>query len=73
MVPIVTRVANEYEGRAVVGTADVTTQGSLARAHGVSLVPTFVFFKGGREVSRTVGTMSYDELSGQLRSLLAAP
>ena len=73
MVPIVTRVAGEYEGRALVGTVDATTQGPLARAYGVNTVPTFVFFKGGREASRVVGTMAYDELAGQLQALLAAP
>ena len=73
MVPIVTRLAAEYDGRALVGSVDTTTQGSLMRAYGVSAVPTFVFFKGGREVSRVVGTMSYEELSGQLQALLASP
>jgi predicted DsbA family dithiol-disulfide isomerase len=52
---------------------DATTQGPLARAYGVNAVPTFVFFKGGREASRVVGTMTYDELAGQLQALLAAP
>jgi thioredoxin 1 len=73
MVPIVTRVAGDYEGRALVGTVDVNTQGSLTRAYGVSRVPTFVFFKGGHEVSRFQGTMSYEELSGKLQALLATP
>jgi thioredoxin 1 len=73
MVPIVTRVAAGYEGRALVGTVDTTTQGSLTRAYGVNAVPTFVFFKGGREVSRVVGMMTYEELDGQLRALVAAP
>ena len=73
MVPIVTRVAGDFEGRALVGTVDTTTQGSLSQAYGVSRVPTFVFFKGGREVSRVVGTMSYEELSGQVQALLATP
>jgi thioredoxin 1 len=73
MVPIVTHVAAEYDGRALVGSVDTTTQGSLARTYGVSAVPTFVFFKNGREVSRTVGTMTYEELAGKLQALLAAP
>jgi thioredoxin 1 len=73
MVPIVTRVAGDFEGRAVVGTVDVTTQGALAGTYGVSRVPTFVFFEGGKEVSRVLGTQSYEELSGQLQALLASP
>jgi thioredoxin 1 len=73
MVPIVTRVAGDFEGRALVGTVDVNTQDSLTATYSVSRVPTFVFFKGGREVSRVVGTMTYDELAGKLQALLAAP
>ncbi len=73
MVPIVTQLATDFEGRALVGTVDVNTQDSLRRAYGVNAWPTFVFFKGGREVSRVVGTMTYGELSGQLQALLASP
>ncbi len=73
MVPIVTRLAAEYDGRALVGTVDTTTQGSLTRAYGVSAVPTFVFFKGGREVSRSVGATTYEDLAGQLQAVLATP
>jgi len=72
MVPIVTQVANDFDGRALVGTVDATTQGSLANAYAVSAVPTFVFFKGGREVSRIVGAATYGELAGQLQALVAA-
>lgn len=73
MVPIVTRVAGDFAGRAVVGTVDANAQGGLSSRYGVSRVPTFVFFKSGKEVSRVVGTMSYEELSGQLQALLATP
>jgi thioredoxin 1 len=73
MVPIVTRVAEEYEGRALVGTVDTRTQGSLTAAYGVNLVPTFVFFKNGREASRIVGAMTYEELAAQVQALVATP
>ena len=71
MVPIVTRLATEYDGRALVGTVDVNTQASLVRAYGVTLVPTFVFFKGGREVSRQSGVTTYEDLAGRLQALVA--
>lgn len=73
MVPIVTRLATEYDGRALVGTVDVNTQGSLSRAYDVTVVPTFVFFKGGREVSRQTGVTTYEDLAGKLQALVAAP
>jgi thioredoxin 1 len=73
MVPIVTQLAADFEGRALVGTVDVNTQGALAGAYGVSSVPTFVFFKAGREVSRQSGTTTYADLAGKLQALLATP
>ena len=73
MVPIVTQLASDFDGRALVGTVDVNTQGSLARAYGVTSVPTFVVFKNGREVSRQSGTTTYADLAGKLQALLAAP
>jgi len=73
MVPIVTQLATDFQGRAVVGTVDVNTQGSLARTYGVGSVPTFVYFKSGREVSRQSGTTTYADLAGKLETLLATP
>jgi len=73
MVPVVTQLASDFDGRALVGTADVNTQGSLTRAYGVTAVPTFVFFKNGREVSRQVGATTYEDLAGKLQALVASP
>jgi thioredoxin 1 len=73
MVPIVTRLAAEYDGRALVGTVDVNNEASLVRAYSVTLVPTFVFFKGGREVSRQTGVTTYEDLAGKLQALVAGP
>jgi thioredoxin 1 len=73
MVPIVTQLATDFDGRALVGTVEVNAQGALARAYGITSVPTFVFFKGGREVSRQSGMTTYADLAGKLQALIAAP
>jgi thioredoxin 1 len=73
MVPIVTQLASDFDGRALVGTVDVNTQSTLLRTYAVTAVPTFVFFKNGREVSRQTGTTTYEDLAGKLQALLAAP
>ena len=73
MVPIVTQLARDYDGRALVGAVDVSAQGGLARTYNVTVVPTFVFFKGGQEVSWQSGTTTYADLAGKLQALLAAP
>jgi thioredoxin 1 len=73
MVPIVTQLAQDFDGRALVGTVDVNTQGTLTRTYAVTAVPTFVFFKGGREVSRQAGATTYEDLAGKLQALVATP
>ncbi len=73
MVPIVTQLAIDFDGRAVVGTVDTSVQGSLSQRYSVRFVPTFVYFKNGREVSRQTGETTYADLAGKLQALLAAP
>jgi thioredoxin 1 len=73
MVPIVTRLAADFDGRAVVGSVDVNSQGALSRDYAIAFVPTFVFIKNGREVSRQTGTTTYDDLAGKLQALVNAP
>ena len=73
MGPIVTQLASDFDGRALVGTVDVTTQDALARTYAISVVPTFIFFKNGREVSRQTGTTTYADLGGKLQTLLTSP
>ncbi|RPH73580.1 MAG: thioredoxin [Candidatus Rokuibacteriota bacterium] len=70
MVPIVTRVAGHFDGRALVATVDVSTEAELSRTWAIRVVPTFVFFKDGREISRQEGTTTYEDLAGRLQALL---
>ena len=71
MGPIVAQLATDYDGRALVGSVDASTQGALANTYAIAYVPTFVFFQGGREVSRIVGATTYAELAAQLQALVA--
>ncbi|HVO10668.1 MAG TPA: thioredoxin family protein [Vicinamibacteria bacterium] len=73
MVPIVTQLAADFQGRALVGTVDVQVQTALVSRYGVSRVPTFVFFRKGQEVSRQSGTTTYEDLAGKLQALVTAP
>jgi thioredoxin 1 len=73
MGPIVTRLATDFDGRALVGQVNVLDQGALTRGYGVNATPTFVYFKNGREVDREVGQTTYADLAGRLQTQLAAP
>jgi thioredoxin 1 len=73
MGPIVTRLATDFDGRALVGQVNVLEQGALTRSYGVNATPTFVCFKNGREVDRAVGQTTYADLASRLQTQLAAP
>lgn len=55
--PVIQQLADQYDGRAVVGKVDVDAEGELAMRYGVMNIPTVIFFKEGREITREVGAL----------------
>ncbi len=53
--PVIDELANDYEGKAVVGKVDIDEYQDLAAKYGVMSIPTLVLFKDGKEVNRIVG------------------
>jgi len=70
LAPIVEEVAKEYEGRAVVGKADVDECPNLAAQFRIRSVPTVLFFKGGQAVDKTVGLVAKNTLTEKLNALV---
>ena len=57
LAPVIEDLAQQYEGKAVVGKIDVDEQPELAVRYGVTTIPTVIFFKDGKEIARKVGVM----------------
>ena len=55
--PVVEKLAEQYEGKAVIGKVNVDEQQELAVRYGVMSIPTVIFFKDGKEIDRKVGVM----------------
>jgi thioredoxin 1 len=55
MGPLIDKMAQLYEGRALVGKVNIDEEQELAITHGVMSIPTVIFFKNGKEISRQVG------------------
>ena len=55
--PVIEDLANQYEGKAVVGKVNVDDEQELAIRYGVMSIPTVIFFKNGKEIDRKVGLM----------------
>ncbi len=65
LAPVIEDLANQYEGRALVGKVNVDDEQELAVRFGVMSIPTVIFFKDGQEIDRKVGVMpaaSYTEV-----------
>ena len=58
--PVIEALAEQYEGRAVVGKVNTDEEPALAVRYSVSGIPTVIFFKDGKEIDRKVGVMPPD-------------
>jgi thioredoxin 1 len=53
--PIIEDLANEYEGKAVIGKVDVDTNQEIAMKYSIRSIPTILIIKNGEVVDRHVG------------------
>lgn len=68
--PVISELANDYDGKIVVGKCDVEENDDLAMQFGVRNIPTILFFKGGELVDKFVGAASKSNLDVKFKSLL---
>lgn len=53
--PIIEELAEEYEGKVIIGKLDVDENQQIAAKFGVMSIPTVIVFKDGEEVDRLIG------------------
>ena len=68
--PIVSELAEEFDGKLVVGKCDVEENDDIAMEFGVRNIPTILFFKGGQLVDKFVGAASKATLTEKFQALL---
>ena len=68
--PIIAELAEEYDGRIVVGKCDVEESEDIAAEYGIRNIPTILFFKGGEVVDKLVGAQSKAKLEEKFKALL---
>ena len=68
--PVIDRLAEEFDGRAVVGKVDVDAEGALANRFGIQSIPTVMIFKDGHPVHTFVGVRGYEEYAAALEEAL---
>lgn len=68
--PVISELAEEYDGRITVGKCDVEENEELAGVYGIRNIPTILFFKGGQLVDKIVGAQPKVRLQEKFESLL---
>ena len=68
--PVISELAEEYDGRITVGKCDVEENEELAGEYGIRNIPTILFFKGGQLVDKIVGAQPKVRLQEKFESLL---
>jgi thioredoxin 1 len=66
--PVVERVAEGFEGKAIVGKVDVDSNPETAMKFGIRSIPTLLFFKNGEMVDRVVGAVAQNVLEDKLQA-----
>ncbi|MCP4441488.1 MAG: thioredoxin [Aureispira sp.] len=68
--PIIEELAEEYEGKAVVGKVDVDSNPETAMQYGVRSIPTILFIKDGEVVHKQVGATTKSILENKIKELM---
>ena len=68
--PIVEEIADEYEGRIVVGKLDVDSNRDTAVKFGIQAIPTLLLVKDGKVADRIVGAVDKKSITSKLDALL---
>lgn len=70
LAPTIAELAEEYDGKIVVGKCDVEENDDIAMEFGVRNIPTILFFKDGKLVDKFVGAAAKSKLEEKFKALL---
>lgn len=68
--PIISELAEKYDGKIVVGKCDVEENDELAAEFNIRNIPTILFFKNGEVVDKLVGAVSKAKFEEKFEALL---
>lgn len=68
--PVISELAQDYDGKIVVGKCDVEENDDIAIQFGVRNIPTILFFKDGKLVDKFVGAANKATLDEKFKALL---
>ena len=68
--PVVEELANDNEGKAVVGKVNVDHNNAVSQRFGIRNIPTILFLKNGEVVDKSVGAVPKNVLQEKLDALM---
>lgn len=68
--PIVSELAQDYEGKVIVGKMDVDENVETPTQYGIRNIPTILFFKDGQVVDKQIGATQKAVLAAKVEALL---
>jgi len=68
--PILERIADLFDGRALVAAMNIDNHQMIAMELGIQSIPTLIIFKNSNEIQRFIGLQPETTLSGALEKLL---
>ena len=68
--PVISELAEKYDGKIVVGKCDVEEYEDIAMEYGIRNIPTVLFFKNGEVVDKSVGAVPKAKLEEKFDALL---
>ena len=68
--PVISELAQEYDGRIVVGKCDVEECEDIAMECNIRNIPTILFYKGGQVVDKMVGAQAKTRIQEKFEALL---
>ena len=68
LTPVIEEIAEEYDGKAIVGHVDVDQAQSIARKFQIMSVPTLIVFNNGEPVNQQIGLVSKATLVDMIES-----
>ena len=70
LAPVIEELAEDFDGKAVIGKVDVDENESLAMRFGIMSIPTVLIFKNGQMVDKHVGFRQKTQLADAINSVL---
>lgn len=68
--PVISELAEAYDGKITVGKCDVEENEDLAAEFGIRNIPTILFFKGGVVIDKIVGAQPKAKIEEKFKALL---